>query len=153
MMPVRSQLFSASPNGKKNIRPRVLIVDDDIEITNLLHLVLDPNEFEVSSCHTGREAVELAKKLQPDVMIVDMYLPEMDGLAVTRAVRSFSNLPILILSVIDKPAVIEQALREGADDFMTKPVNQTLLVAHLKNLARRHRAERAALVANLKGSI
>lgn len=148
MMPVRNRLFSTAPNGKKSIRIRVLIVDDDIEITNLLYLILDPNEFEVTSCHTGREAIELAKKINPDVMVVDMYLPEMDGMAITRTVRSFSNLPILILSVIDKPAVIEQALREGADDFMTKPVNQVLLVAHLKNLARRHRAERAALLAN-----
>lgn len=149
MIPARNHLRPPSSNGKKGLRTRVLVVDDDIEITNLLHLVLDPNQFEVHACYTGPEGVQLARQLKPDVMIVDMYLPEMDGLAVTRTVRSFSNLPILILSVINKPAVVAQALQEGADDFLTKPVKKNLLIAHLNNLVRRHQAEQAAITGSL----
>ena len=121
MMPVRSHIFSTTPNGKKNIRNRVLIVDDDIEITNLLHLVLDPNEFEVASCHTGREAVELAKKLHPDVMIVDMYLPEMDGIACVRQLKPrVPSLQIIMLTVYEDTDRIFEALTAGASGYLLK---------------------------------
>jgi DNA-binding response OmpR family regulator len=85
--------------------------------------------------------VELARTLRPDVMVVDLLMPGMDGLHVCREVRKFSSVPILVLSAFSKPAAITQALDEGADDFLIKPMKNNVLIASINKLARRARAE------------
>lgn len=118
---------------------RVLIIDDDRETTDLFKVILEPNDFDVLVANSGQEGVRLARSMQPDVLVVDMLMPDMDGLAVCQEVRRFSNAPILMLTAFGKPSVMEQALDEGADDYLIKPLSNTLFIASLNKLARRAR--------------
>ena len=75
---------------------QVLIVDDDNDTTDLLKIILEPDDFKVVVANTGKQGVELARSLAPDMMVVDLLMPDMDGLRVCREVRKFSSMPILI---------------------------------------------------------
>lgn len=133
------------PGWRKNIVvTNVLVIDDDVAMTEMLRIMLEPNAFMVTTAHTGEEGIELARLMSPDVVVLDLYMPAMDGWQVCKAIRAFSQVPILVLSALSKPGTVAQALNEGADDFLVKPVPSGVLVAHLKNLARRARAERLA---------
>jgi len=123
------------------VATKVLVVDDDRETTELLKILLEPHAFAVAAANTGEDGVRLARALQPDVIVVDLLMPEMDGLTVCQAIRKFSNTPIVVLSAYDRPGAAEQALESGADDYLLKPMNKSLLVASLHRLARRARAE------------
>ena len=116
---------------------RVLIIDDDINMTGVLEVVLREAGYDVLSTTSGIHGVELVQPNEPDVVILDLIMPEMDGWATCHAIREFSQVPILILSVIDKPELVARALDEGADDYLVKPVPLNVLVARLKTLARR----------------
>ena len=129
---------------------RVLVVDDDVETTDLLKVILKPHAFDVITTNSGQEGIDLARSTSPDVMIVDLLMPEVDGLKVCNEVRQFSNVPILVLSAVSKPGIVAQALDEGADDYLTKPMKSSVLVAHLNRLARRARAELEASRGNGK---
>lgn len=124
---------------------RVLVVDDDKEMTDLLKLILEPSLFEVYVAHSGKEGLETARKVKPDVMVMDLLMPDMDGWQVCREMRKFSRMPILVLSAINKPGMAARALDEGADDYLPKPITSSVLIAHLKKLARRARAEQDAI--------
>jgi len=126
----------------------ILIVDDDSDTTDLLKIILEPNGFKVIVANTGRQGVELARSLGPDVMVVDLLMPDMDGLKVCREVRQFSSMPILILSAVSRPNVAEEVLDSGADDFLVKPMSSGVLIASLNRLARRARAEHLAQLSN-----
>ena len=82
----------------------------------------------------------LAKNESPDVIILDLMMPEMDGYQVCNAIRPFSSVPILILSAFDMPGMVSKALDAGADDYLIKPVASSILIAHLNNLVRRANA-------------
>jgi DNA-binding response OmpR family regulator len=129
------------PFEQVTMQTRVLVVDDDVETTDLMKIILEPDDFEVFTTTSGEEAVSLAKSLNPDVMVVDLLMPGKDGLEVCREVRKFSGVPILVLSAVSKPGIISQALDEGADDFLIKPMKNNVLIACLNRLARRARAE------------
>jgi DNA-binding response OmpR family regulator len=116
---------------------RVLIIDDDINMTGVLEVVLRDAGYDVLSATSGIHGVELIKPDELDVVILDLIMPEMDGWATCRAIREISQVPILILSVIDKPELVARALDEGADDYLVKPVPLNVLIARLKTLARR----------------
>jgi DNA-binding response OmpR family regulator len=127
---------------------KVLIVDDDSDTTELLKIILEPNDFKVIVANTGKQGVELARGLTPDVMVVDLLMPDMDGLKVCHEVRQFSSMPILILSAVSRPNVAEEVLNSGADDFLIKPMSSGVLIASLNRLARRARAEQNAQITN-----
>ena len=129
-------------------KTKLLVIDDDSETIDLLKIILEPNDFDVITTTSGCEGVQLARKLKPDIMIVDLLMPDLDGLNVCREVRKFSQVPILVLSAVGKPGMATQALDEGADDYLIKPMNYNLLVASLKKLTRRARAEKEALRSN-----
>lgn len=120
---------------------RVLIIDNDVAMTDMLRQVLEPNSFEVFEARNGREGIEAARKLNPQVVVLDLMLPEMDGWEVCKAIRSFSEASLLILSAFSKPAIVARALDEGADDYLLKPAQSNVLIAHIKKLARRAQAE------------
>jgi DNA-binding response OmpR family regulator len=123
---------------------RVLVIDDDTAMTEMLKVTLEPRAFEVLTAHTGEEGIKGAKTQNPDVIILDLFMPGMDGWQVCKSIRQHSQVPILILSAINKPGTVAKALDEGADDYLIKPVPSGVLVAHLNNLIRRARAERDA---------
>lgn len=123
---------------------KILVVDDDPAMTELLQLLLMPvSPIMISATH-GREGIHLAAVTHPDLVILDMMMPEMNGKEVCEAIRKFSRVPIIILSALDTPGLVAAALDAGADDYLIKPVSSGELVAHIQNLLRRVPAERYA---------
>jgi two-component system, OmpR family, response regulator MtrA len=123
---------------------KVLVIDDDDATTEMFKLILEPKQFEVHVVNTGPEGVDAAQRLSPDVVVLDLLMPEMNGTDVCREIRSFSQVPILVLSAVSKPGMVAQALDEGADDYLLKPITSSVLIARLKRLVWRARAEQAA---------
>jgi DNA-binding response OmpR family regulator len=123
--------------GEGVVQTKVLVVDDDVEMTELLKILLAPNGFDVFAANNVVDGIDAVRRLKPDVMILDLVMPGMDGWQVCKEIRKSSQVPILILSVIDKPGMIARALDEGADDYLLKPVTSSVLTAHLRRLARR----------------
>lgn len=123
---------------------RVLVIDDDKVLTDMLEISLDPVYFNVITANSGESGLAAARTQKPDVIILDLVMPGVNGWQIGKAIREFSNIPILVLSALDKPEVVTSALDEGADDFLLKPVSMEILVAHLNKLTRRARAEMEA---------
>lgn len=133
-------LFTIWATAEKSlsIRPvRILVIDDDIGMTELLALLLAPATTDILMANTGRDGIQLAQDRQPDIIILDLMMPEMNGWVVCKRIREFSDAPILILTALDSPGAIAQALDYGADDYLIKPVSSGTLIAHLNNLLRR----------------
>ncbi len=118
-------------------RPRVLVVDDEPQIVRALKVVLREAGFEAVPAETGAEALDLAAVRPPDAAIVDLVLPDIDGIAVTRALREWSEMPILVLSAVGEEEQKVRALEAGADDYITKPFGARELVARLNAALRR----------------
>jgi DNA-binding response OmpR family regulator len=127
---------------------KVLVIDDDPDMTELIKLILNPTQYKVLTANSGPVGLVLARESTPDVVILDMIMPEMEGWEVCKNIRSFSNVPILILSALDNPGKVAQALDAGADDFLIKPVTSGVLIAHLKNLYRRAQTLQGELIAS-----
>jgi DNA-binding response OmpR family regulator len=120
---------------------KVLIIDDDVDMTDVLRLILENAGFSVEASNSSEQGVEMARRAYFDVILLDLLMPVMDGWQVCKTIRKFSHVPILILSVFNKPGMLEQALDAGADDYLVKPVPSGVLVAHIRGLTRRARAE------------
>ncbi len=118
---------------------KILVIDDDPAMTDLLKLLLEPAASKVLTANSGPDGIHLAKTEQPDVLILDLMMPDMNGWQVCKAVREFSKVPIMILSALDSPGLVAAALDAGADDYLIKPVPSSVLVAHINNLVRRTR--------------
>ena len=142
-------MTTRNPQVVKDGLTRVLVIDDDQAMTEMLRLVLEPNAFDVHEAHSGPEGIDAARQLKPEVIVLDLLMPGMDGWEVCKEIRTFSQVPILVLSAISKPGIIARALDEGADDYLLKPMPSNVLIAHLKKLARRARAEQESGKSNL----
>ena len=118
---------------------KILVIDDDPAMTDLLKLLLEQASSAILTANTGPDGIQLAKTEHPDVIILDLMMPDMSGWQVSKAVREFSKVPILILSALDSPGLVAAALDAGADDYLIKPVPSNVLVAHINNLVRRNR--------------
>jgi DNA-binding response OmpR family regulator len=118
---------------------KILVIDDDPAMTDLLKLLLEPTAAVVLTANSGPEGVQTARTDAPDIIILDLMMPDMNGWQVCNAVRSFSQVPILILSALDSPGLVAAALDAGADDYLIKPVPSSVLVAHINKLVRRSR--------------
>jgi len=116
---------------------KILVIDDDPALTELLKLVLAKTNADIITSNSGIEGLELARSEHPDIILLDLMMPEMNGWEVCKAVRAFSRIPILILSALDNPAMIAKALDAGADDYLVKPVPSGMLIIHINNLMRR----------------
>jgi two-component system KDP operon response regulator KdpE len=106
-----------------------LIIDDEIQIRRLLRLALESRDYIVREAETGRLGLQEAAFHRPDVVLLDLGLPDMDGLEVLKNLREWSAVPVLILSVRDQEDVKVAALENGADDYVTKPFSTAELVA------------------------
>ena len=118
-------------------KPRVLVVDDELQIVRALKVVLREAGFEAVPAETGSQALDLAAVRPPDAAIVDLVLPDLDGIAVTRTLREWSEMPILVLSAVGEEEQKVRALEAGADDYITKPFGARELVARLNAALRR----------------
>jgi two-component system KDP operon response regulator KdpE len=116
---------------------RVLIVDDEPQIRRTLELNLAARGFEVDQASTGELALDLASRRHPDLVILDLGLPGMDGIDVVRRIREWSRVPILVLSARENEAAKVAALEAGADDYVTKPFGMNELVARVRAALRR----------------
>jgi len=118
---------------------RILVVDDEPQIRRFLKTTLEVHGYDVALAENGRAALEQITTWRPDVILLDLGLPEIDGLEVTRRVREWSDVPILVLSVRDHEADKVAALNLGADDYVTKPFSAGELLARIQ-VALRHAA-------------
>lgn len=116
---------------------RILIVDDEMAIRRFLKASLSSYDYNILEAKTGIEATEKSISLHPDVIILDLGLPDIDGIEVLRKIRKRSKVPIIILSVREDPMEKASALDAGADDYLTKPFNTRELLARLKAVMRR----------------
>ena len=115
----------------------VLVVDDEKNIVQLARLYLNKEGYQVESAYDGLEALKMAKSVRPDLIILDLMMPEMDGLEVCRELRKTSNVPIIMLTAKGDDIDRIVGLEIGADDYMTKPFNPRELVARVKAVLRR----------------
>jgi DNA-binding response OmpR family regulator len=127
---------------------KILVIDDDEGMTEILSLLLNPASSDIITANSGKDGIELVKKSSPDVVILDLMMPGMNGWQVTKAIRAFSDLPILILSAIDSPGLVAEALDAGADDYLTKPVSSGTLIARINKILRRSRVTHPLLAAS-----
>ncbi|TCT04262.1 response regulator [Aquabacter spiritensis] len=116
--------------------PRILVVEDDAPIRRFLRIALGSAGFATLEAERGRTGIELAATAAPDCVVLDLGLPDMDGKAVIAAIRAWSRVPILVLSVRDAEAEKIAALDAGADDYVTKPFATGELLARLRALMR-----------------
>ncbi len=116
---------------------RALIIDDEIQMRRLLRLVLESREYEVSEAASGQLGLQEAALQRPDVVLLDLGLPDMSGQEVLRRLREWSDVPVLILSVRDDEAGKVEALENGADDYVTKPFGTAELLARIQVIRRR----------------
>ena len=117
-----------------------LIIDDEIQIRRLLRLALESRGYAVREAENGRLGLQEAAFQRPDVVLLDLGLPDIDGLDVLKSLREWSAVPVLVLSVRDQEATKVSALENGADDYVTKPFSTAELVARLAVIQRRHHA-------------
>src|SRR5512146_178550 len=116
---------------------RVLIVDDEPEIRRFLRASLKVHQYEVFEADTGAKGLAALLEHRPELLILDLGLPDMDGLEVTRRVREWSQVPIIVLSVRNRENDKIQALDAGADDYLTKPFGVGELLARIRVALRR----------------
>lgn len=116
---------------------KLIVIDDDTAVTDLLTLLLKSQGFEVSATNNSSDGLNMIREMQPDLVILDLMMPEMDGWEICRAVRQFSQVPIIVLSALNDPSMIASVLDAGADDYLTKPTPSRVLVAHINRLTKR----------------
>lgn len=118
-------------------KPTILIIDDEPQIRKLLNIVLESNGFKVSSAATGMTGISLAASIQPDLILLDIGLPDKNGMGILKDLRQWYSKPILILSVQNREEDIVGALDQGADDYITKPFRTGELLARIRTSLRR----------------
>jgi DNA-binding response OmpR family regulator len=125
------------PEAQCGMNRTVLVVDDDKKIVELVALYLRKDGYNVLSAYDGREALETARSKQPDLVVLDLMLPELDGADVCRLLRHESRVPIIMLTARSTDADKLSGLNMGADDYVTKPFSPPELVARVRAVLRR----------------
>ena len=118
-------------------KPYILLADDDVNIATLVRLYLEKENFEVRTVTRGDDAVNEFRRMPPDLMLLDIMLPGMDGYQVLKAIRKGSNIPVIMLTARDETFDKVLGLELGADDYITKPFDTKELVARVKAVLRR----------------
>lgn len=119
----------------KSNKQKILVVDDEPHIVNLIRLTLSGEKYEVFSAYSGKEAVTLAKQIVPDLIILDLMMPSMDGYQVCEELRKDAktmNTPIMILSAKSQLVDKFKSINVGADDYMVKPFDPEELIKRVK---------------------
>ncbi len=116
----------------------IIICDDDIDIAKTLKMYLSRSEYQISIAHNGKEAVEIAKQEEIHLILMDIMMPEMDGLSATQALREFSNAPIIMLTAKSEGSDMILGLNMGADDYITKPFHPAEVMARVRSHLRRY---------------
>lgn len=118
-------------------KPLILVVEDDSPVKNLMTTTLKTNQYKYLVAVNGEEAVMEASSHNPDIVLLDLGLPDMDGVQVIKKIRSWSNMPIIVISARSEDSDKIEALDAGADDYLTKPFSIEELLARLRATQRR----------------
>ena len=118
-------------------KPLILVVEDDAPIRNLIATTLKAHDYRFTLACNGEEALREAATANPDILLLDLGLPDLDGVEIIRRVRSWSDMPIIVLSARSEDADKIEALDSGADDYLTKPFSVEELLARLRVTLRR----------------
>lgn len=125
--------------GSVGLGYRALVVDDEVPLAEVVASYLEREHFEVTVCHTGVQALALAREVDPDVVVLDLGLPGIDGVEVCRQLRMFSDAYVVMLTARDTEVDTIVGLSVGADDYLTKPFSPRELVARIRAMLRRPR--------------
>ncbi|MBI4761508.1 MAG: response regulator transcription factor [Chloroflexota bacterium] len=117
---------------------KIIVIDDDTAVTDLLSALLRSHGFEVRATNSSTEGMSLIREEHFDLVVLDLMMPDMDGWEICKEVRSFSQVPIIVLSALNDPSMVASVLDAGADDYLTKPTPSRILVAHINRLLRRN---------------
>jgi two-component system, OmpR family, KDP operon response regulator KdpE len=120
-----------------NDKQKILVVDDEPQIIRVMRQILSAHYYEIRTASDGEAGFELFNDFQPDLVITDLQMPNVDGLELCQKIRRFSEIPIIILSVKDDEKTIVEALDIGADDYVTKPFSTKELLARVRANLRR----------------
>lgn len=121
------------------IRDKIIIVEDESSIINLLKTILRANNYDVLTAATGAEAGSMITSHCPDLVILDLGLPDMDGIQILKDLRAWSSIPVIVLSARTHERDKVEALDLGADDYITKPFGTSELLARIRSALRHHR--------------
>jgi two-component system KDP operon response regulator KdpE len=121
------------------VNPAALIIDDEVQIRRLLRVALEAENYRVREAKTGQEGLAEAASRRPDVILLDLGLPDMEGVAVLKRLREWSETPVLVLTVRDDEHEKVAALDAGAEDYVTKPFSTPELLARLRAAQRKTR--------------
>ena len=121
------------------MNPVALIIDDEVQIRRLLRVVLEGENYQVREAKTGQEGLTEIASRRPDIILLDLGLPDMDGIAVLKRLREWSETPVLVLTVRDDEQEKVAALDGGAEDYVTKPFSTPELLARLRAAQRKTR--------------
>ena len=119
-------------------KPLILAVEDDTAVRNLITTTLETQDYRFHTAANGAQAILEAASQKPDIMLLDLGLPDMDGVEVIKKIRSWSNLPIIVISARSEDRDKIEALDAGADDYLTKPFSVEELLARIRTTLRRH---------------
>ena len=128
--------------------PSILVIDNDPSTAEVFKKLLTSKDYHVLTTNSSKESLDIVQRIMLDLIILDLLMPEMDGWQLCTAIREMTRTPILIISAIESSEIITKTLNLGADDYLVKPVSSYTLLAHVKNLVRRHKTEELALPHN-----
>ena len=114
----------------------ILLVEDEKNICDFISTSLSAQDYRISTAHTGKEALPIITSQCPDLILLDLGLPDMDGMEIIRQVRTWSSVPIIVLSARTQEQEKVRALDLGADDYLTKPIGTSELLARIRTALR-----------------
>jgi len=127
----------------EKIKPLILVIDDEPQIRRLLQMTLTAHDYDVTVAATGQDGLNAAASKPPELIILDMNLPDIHGIEVLKRLREWYTHPVMVLSVVNDEDTIVKALDLGADDYLTKPFGVPELLARLRVCFRHNRSEAA----------
>ncbi len=132
--------LAPEPQARADQGYRALVVDDEVALADVVASYLRREHFDVTMCHNGTDALAVAREVDPDVVVLDLGLPGIDGVEVCRQLRTFSDAYVVMLTARDTEVDTIVGLSVGADDYVTKPFSPRELVARIRAMLRRPRA-------------
>ena len=127
---------------------KILVIDDDTAVTDLLSVLLRSQGFDVAATNSSSDGLSSIRENEPNLIVLDLMMPEIDGWEVCRSVRTFSQVPIIVLSALNDPSMVASVLDAGADDYLTKPTPSRVLVAHINRLIKRNETNKQEISAS-----
>jgi DNA-binding response OmpR family regulator len=124
------------------------VIDNDPSTAAVFKKLLTSKDYQVLTTNSSKESLDIVQRVMLDLIILDLLMPDIDGWQLCKQIREMTRTPILIISAIESSDIITKTLNLGADDYLVKPVSSYTLLAHVKNLVRRHKTEELALPQN-----